>query len=406
MGSSLSRPTAGLETREAARGEPGGAITQVHDRTPARSSSSSDASRPCARPLSDVGRVVRSTQGEREEGGPPSRRHRRSRGRRRAQMHRRPLSSSCELPQKHPEGGERERGRSSPPFSTSSAHDCLQREGGHRRSAGEQAWNAEAGAHKAGMARGADVAEVWTEALALLLLVLLVVGSRAFSPSTAPRSLARSSAARETARLHSAPSWAPPRPTTGSASLLLASFLLSPLARLSRPPSPLVGDPMSTPLRRITSSSVRTDAEVPRRPATDPGPSAGPSTSASLALALSALRSPLPRARRRRPSMSNSTGVCRPPNTSALLADTSPPDAAALFQLKAVYGWLSHRLLNVRSALDHFDSRWCNFLPAERAHFVRRALYIYTTRSDHSGVRPCSRCTAPSFSPARSCDMC
>ncbi|GAA5857625.1 hypothetical protein JCM9279_003449 [Rhodotorula babjevae] len=85
--------------------------------------------------------------------------------------------------------------------------------------------------------------------------------------------------------------------------------------------------------------------------------------------------------------MSDSTGIRRSPNAVRLLDETSLPDAAALFQLKTVYGWLSHRLANVKPTLDHFESCWSDFLPAERAHFVRRALFIYTTNDDYPGLR-------------------
>ncbi|GAA5892700.1 hypothetical protein JCM8208_005888 [Rhodotorula glutinis] len=76
----------------------------------------------------------------------------------------------------------------------------------------------------------------------------------------------------------------------------------------------------------------------------------------------------------------------RLPNTAPVHTAVSAPDRDALFQLKAVYGWLSQHGLSVKPTLDKFDSRWGDFLPFERAHFVRAALHIYTSNADYSGL--------------------
>ncbi|KPV74123.1 uncharacterized protein RHOBADRAFT_54681 [Rhodotorula graminis WP1] len=74
-------------------------------------------------------------------------------------------------------------------------------------------------------------------------------------------------------------------------------------------------------------------------------------------------------------------GVNRPPNTAPLTFLDSP-DSGLLFQLRAVYGWLERHDGSRKLSLPELEARWGDFLPSERAHFIRIALHVYCTRTD------------------------
>ncbi|GAA5857628.1 hypothetical protein JCM9279_003450 [Rhodotorula babjevae] len=80
------------------------------------------------------------------------------------------------------------------------------------------------------------------------------------------------------------------------------------------------------------------------------------------------------------PRSAASTGPDRPPNT-APISFIDQPDPGLLFQLRAVYGWLCQRADSLQPTLHELEARWGDFLPSERAHFIRIALHVYCTRS-------------------------